>query len=59
MENYNPKKIEPKWQKKWEELGLYKAKDFDKPLARKAGFGPRVAHKVEFTGFVVQARVPE
>jgi len=30
MENYNPKKIEPKWQKKWEELGLYEARDFDK-----------------------------
>jgi len=30
MENYNPKKIEEKWQKKWEKLGLYRAKDFDK-----------------------------
>jgi leucyl-tRNA synthetase len=30
MTNYNPQKIEPKWQKKWEKLGLSKAKDFDK-----------------------------
>lgn len=30
MEQYNPKKIEEKWQKKWEKLGLYQAKDFDK-----------------------------
>ena len=30
MENYNPKKIEEKWQKKWEKLDLYRAKDFDK-----------------------------
>jgi len=27
---YNPKQIEPKWQKNWEKLGLYQAKDFDK-----------------------------
>lgn len=26
--NYEPKTIEEKWQKKWEEAGLYKAKDF-------------------------------
>lgn len=30
MEQYNPKKIEAKWQKYWEKLGLYQAKDFDK-----------------------------
>ena len=30
MEQYNPKKIEEKWQKKWEKLGLNRAKDFDK-----------------------------
>jgi leucyl-tRNA synthetase len=30
MSEYNPQKIEPKWQKKWEELGLYEAEDFDK-----------------------------
>lgn len=28
-EKYNPKKIEPYWQKKWEEVNLYKAIDFD------------------------------
>ncbi len=30
MKEYNFKTIEEKWQKKWEELGLYQAKDFDK-----------------------------
>ncbi|MBU2563978.1 leucine--tRNA ligase [Patescibacteria group bacterium] len=30
MGEYNPKKIESKWQKTWEKLGLNKAKDFDK-----------------------------
>ncbi|MGC9049108.1 MAG: leucine--tRNA ligase [Patescibacteria group bacterium] len=28
--SYNPSKIEPKWQKKWEELKLYRAEDFSK-----------------------------
>ncbi len=27
---YNPQKIEKKWQKKWEELGIFKAKNFSK-----------------------------
>lgn len=26
--NYNPQKIEKKWQKRWEKSGLYRAKDF-------------------------------
>jgi len=30
MKEYNPQKIEPKWQKKWEKSDLYKAKDFSK-----------------------------
>jgi leucyl-tRNA synthetase len=30
MEEYNPQKIESKWQKKWEELGIFRAKDFSK-----------------------------
>ncbi len=30
MEEYNPQKIEKKWQKKWEEQELYKAEDFSK-----------------------------
>lgn len=30
MEKYNPKKIERKWQKKWEEEGIYKADDKSK-----------------------------
>ena len=30
--NYDFKAIEPKWQKAWEEAGLFKAEDFsDKP----------------------------
>ncbi|MFH1643509.1 MAG: leucine--tRNA ligase [Patescibacteria group bacterium] len=28
--DYNPKEIEPKWQKYWEENGFYKAEDFSK-----------------------------
>jgi len=28
MNNYDPKKIEPKWQKEWEQSGIYKALDF-------------------------------
>lgn len=30
MKRYNPKDIEPKWQKNWSESGIYKAIDFDK-----------------------------
>ena len=30
MEKYNPAEIEVKWQKRWEEKGLFKALDFDK-----------------------------
>lgn len=29
MKKYEPEKIESKWQNEWENLGLYKAKDFD------------------------------
>ena len=29
MKEYSPKEIEAKWQKIWEEKGLFKAKDFD------------------------------
>jgi leucyl-tRNA synthetase len=28
MDKYNPQEIEPKWQKVWEEKGLYRAEDF-------------------------------
>jgi leucyl-tRNA synthetase len=32
QKKYNPKKIEKKWQKKWDESGIYNAEDFsDKP----------------------------
>ena len=37
MTNYNPQKIEPKWQKKWEKSSLYKAVDFGKPLEYSRG----------------------
>lgn len=30
MKEYNPQKIEPKWQKYWEKTAMYQAKDFDK-----------------------------
>lgn len=30
MQKYNPQKIERRWQKKWEESGIYKTKDFSK-----------------------------
>ncbi|MEK7617421.1 MAG: leucine--tRNA ligase [Patescibacteria group bacterium] len=30
MKKYIPSAVEPKWQKKWEEDGMYKAYDFDK-----------------------------
>lgn len=30
MKRYNPKEVEPKWQKIWDETGIYKAVDFDK-----------------------------
>jgi leucyl-tRNA synthetase len=30
VSEYNPAKIESKWQKKWEKIGINKAKDFDK-----------------------------
>ncbi len=30
MEGYNPNKIENKWQKKWEDLGIFKAEDDSK-----------------------------
>ena len=31
--NYNPKEIEPKWQRRWEELGVYRFDPkSDKPI---------------------------
>ncbi len=30
MQDYNPQKIEPKWQKRWEKEKLYQAEDFSK-----------------------------
>lgn len=30
MRRFSPKELEPKWQKKWQDSDIYKAKDFDK-----------------------------
>lgn len=38
MTRYEPKKIEPKWQKVWEEQGVYKV-DFDSSKPKFVGFG--------------------
>jgi leucyl-tRNA synthetase len=38
MRRYNPKEIEPKWQKKWEADGIYQA-DFDSDKPKFIGFG--------------------
>lgn len=35
--DYNPQKIEKKWQKKWEQLALYQAKDFNLSRAKSRG----------------------
>ncbi len=41
MKRYNPSEIEPKWQKRWEESGAYKAEDFsEKPKKYVAGQFP-------------------
>lgn len=38
MKRYDPKTIEPKWQKKWEEDGIYSV-DFDSKKPKYVGFG--------------------
>ncbi len=38
MSRYNPKEIEPKWQKIWEDQGIYVV-DFDSPKPKFVGFG--------------------
>lgn len=65
MKRYNPKEIEPKWQKAWEEQQLYKAVDFDpKPkyvmlteFPYPSGDGLHLGHVREYTlGDIVARR---
>jgi len=64
MEKYNHKEIEAKWQKYWEENGLYKADDFsDKPkwytlveFPYPSGAGLHVGHVRSYTALDVISR---
>ncbi|MBN2101214.1 leucine--tRNA ligase [Candidatus Dojkabacteria bacterium] len=65
MKNYDSKKIEPKWQKKWKSQGLYKAEDFDKDKEKfyclvefpyPSGEGLHIGHAFTMTGADVYAR---
>jgi leucyl-tRNA synthetase len=57
MKRYNPKEIEPKWQKSWAEAGLYRAIDFDKrpkyvmltEFPYPSGAGIHIGHSREYT----------
>ena len=64
MDNYNPAKIEPKWQKFWEKKGFYKAEDFsDKPkfycldmFPYPSGAGLHVGHPKGYTATDIISR---
>lgn len=57
MKRYNPKEIEPRWQKQWSEAEISKAKDFsDKPkyvmlteFPYPSGAGMHIGHMREYT----------
>ena len=64
MKEYSPKEVEAKWQKIWEERGLFKAKDFDKKpkfyglieFPYPSGAGLHVGHIRAFTSMEVISR---
>ncbi len=64
MKDYRPQEIEPKWQKIWEEKGLFKAEDFsEKPkfyglieFPYPSGAGLHVGHIRAFTSMEVISR---
>ena len=64
MKEYSPKEIEAKWQRIWEEKGLFKAKDFDKKpkfyglieFPYPSGAGLHVGHIRAFTSMEVISR---
>ncbi len=61
---YNPQEIEKKWQKEWEKLGLYEAKDFDKKPKQyilvefpyPSGDGLHVGHARSYSALDAMAR---